>query len=175
MKNALAKTNEPVIDPATMSPIQLYEAIDSKQMRPQITLALPSMLVRELKYGQNERDSVDHILKKEYIRQMKSCKQNIKETKEEIERLQDDEAISFNLQDIVDIEDVDIDTVLNHGETIFPEFYKKFQKIKKQQNSKVVWTGINPGQQNSDLNFKNRNKQQSYGGNRESVNSRKGT
>ena len=106
---------------------------------------------------------------------MKSCKQNIKETKEEIERLQDDEAISFNLQDIVDIEDVDIDTVLNHGETIFPEFYKKFQKIKKQQNSKVVWTGINPGQQNSDLNFKNRNKQQSYGGNRESVNSRKGT
>jgi len=30
MKNALAKTNEPVIDPATMSPIQLYEAIDSK-------------------------------------------------------------------------------------------------------------------------------------------------
>ena len=68
MKNALAKTNEPVIDPATMSPIQLYEAIDSKQMRPQITLALPSMLVRELKYGQNERDSVDHILKKEYIR-----------------------------------------------------------------------------------------------------------
>lgn len=32
------------------------------------------MLVRELKYGQNERDSVDHILKKDYIRQMKTCK-----------------------------------------------------------------------------------------------------
>ena len=30
MKNALAKTNEPVIDPTTMSPSQLYEAIDNK-------------------------------------------------------------------------------------------------------------------------------------------------
>ena len=62
---------------------------------------------------------------------MKTCKQDIKETKEAIERLQDDEAISFNLQDIVDIEDVDIDTLLLHGKTIFPVFHKKFEKVKE--------------------------------------------
>ena len=40
----------------------LKEAIENKSSRPVITLALPSMLVREIQY--NERDNVENILNK---------------------------------------------------------------------------------------------------------------
>jgi len=67
-KPTMARTNVPVIDRATMSPIQLLDAIDSKHSRPLVQLAFPHMLVRD----QNKtRDNVDTILNKGYLREIK--------------------------------------------------------------------------------------------------------
>lgn len=60
-KNDLARTNEPNInqnDP-NMRPSDLIKALNDKQVRPVITLALPAMLIRELQY--DRRDNIDFI------------------------------------------------------------------------------------------------------------------
>ena len=93
---------------------------------------------------------------------MKSCKSDIKGCKEMIERLTDDESISFNLQEIIDIDDVDIDTVIKHAKEIFPKFYEKYQKMKRQErlhpddpSNPKYGSSLNTNI-NADLNLKNR-------------------
>lgn len=51
-----------------MSPKQIKEAFEHKATRPVITMALPSMLIREIQY--NERDNVENILNRQYIRDL---------------------------------------------------------------------------------------------------------
>ena len=62
LNNDLARTNAPHIDAATMSPQELAEAFDNSKIRPVLTLALPAMLVRELKH--KRRDNVYQIISK---------------------------------------------------------------------------------------------------------------
>jgi hypothetical protein len=59
-------TNQPPLDPSVMSPEELIQAMDDKELRPLIILALPSMLIRELQHS--ERDNVDNIITKQYIK-----------------------------------------------------------------------------------------------------------
>ena len=44
------------------------------------------------------------------------------------------EVITFNLQDILNVTDIDEATFKKHGETLFPDYFKKLLK-KERQNA----------------------------------------
>ena len=104
----MAKTNEPVIDLATMSPQELCDAYDSQISRPLIVLAIPDRLQREQKKDRDHFDLQHETRMKDdnkpqvFYKQSdeeKFLKTNFVSTRQNIKKLTDETNASFNLKE----------------------------------------------------------------------------
>jgi len=114
--------------------MQLAEAFDNEKVRPVFTLALPNMLVRELKH--RKRDNVNRVLSKKLLRDFKQLKDDKNCLKTEIEDLLKEEDFSFNLSSFLNANDVSVDTLIRHGAVIFPS--KKTKASESQSKSDLA-------------------------------------
>lgn len=62
-------------------------------------LALPNMLVRDIK--RKDRDNVDMIMKKEYLRKMKQIHNQSNQVSKGISQMNEIKDTSFNLQGVI--------------------------------------------------------------------------
>lgn len=110
--------------------------MENKELRPEITLALPAMLIRELKY--NNRDNVDRIVSKRYMKELRNFKGEMNFTKKNIKALRDEELPDFNPGAFLQVSDVGAETLQKYGQQIFPEHYKKKkEKLQKKDSMSI--------------------------------------